>query len=69
MLHEKQSAYYNDIIEDIGRDQTRLFKEVNKIMHRDKCNPMPTDIPLDNQPDAFNEHFASKIEKNSGQIS
>ena len=61
LIKTKQSTYYNTKIEEIGVDQSRLFMEISKIMHRGKCNPMPPDIPADELPDAFNDYFATKI--------
>ena len=40
-LDEAKTGYYSKLISDHSHDQSQLFKVMNKVMHREKTNPMP----------------------------
>ena len=65
-LHALQSAktrYYRDLIDSNTHNQRQLFRTLNKVMHREKKNPLPDSCDSQQLANDFNNYFHEKVDK------
>ena len=61
LIVKTQEDYYNSAVINCGNDQRALFKVVNKVLHWNKENPLPTRNSLDELANEFADFFIDKI--------
>ena len=61
LIVKTQEDYYNSAVINCGNDQRALFKVVNKVLHQNKENPLPTRNSFDELANEFADFFIDKI--------
>ena len=63
LISDAKLKYYCGEFEKVRGDQSALYKKANKILHREKSNPMPHEPGPQKLCEDFNDFFFSKIER------
>ena len=61
-LEKAQSEYFSSLISENDNNQSCLFKKLNRIMRRNKNNPLPEHLKPDDLANTFNKYFTDKID-------
>jgi hypothetical protein len=54
--------FLSSVIKQNDKNQFKLFREVNKLLHRGNKSALPSHTTIDELPDKFGEYFISKID-------
>ena len=61
-LQSAKERFYSDLVDSNSCDQRKLFRTLNKVMHREKKNPLPDHACSYQLANDFNNYFHSKVD-------
>ena len=62
VFNNENTQYYRQFMSKYKIDRKQIFKRINKIMHRNKENPMPEHLSSVNLANEFKDYFNSKVQ-------
>ena len=58
---KSKSDYYTSLLSNNSANPRQMWNSVNKILHREKCKPLPDHTSLDTLSSSFSKLFTDKI--------
>ena len=61
MMSKSKSDYYTSLLSNNSANPRQMWNSINKILHREKCKPLPDHTSLDTLCSSFSKFFTDKI--------